>query len=104
MSMKTILASAYAVNPYKGSEDGMGWNFIYQIGRYNKVIAVTRENNRPHVEKYMRENPDHLYDNICFIYFDLPKWARFWKKAQGARCCIITSGKKTCRRSSTSNI
>ncbi len=78
--MKTILASAYAVNPYKGSEDGMGWNFIYQIARYNKVIAITRRNNRPHIEKYMKENPDYLYENIRFVYFDLPEWARFWKK------------------------
>ncbi|MCZ8285192.1 MAG: hypothetical protein O9353_07010, partial [Bacteroidia bacterium] len=78
--MKTILASAYAVNPYKGSEDGMGWNFIYQIARFHKVIAVTRENNRPHIENFMKENPDFLYDNITFLYFDLPYWARFWKK------------------------
>jgi glycosyltransferase involved in cell wall biosynthesis len=78
--MKTILASAYAVNPFKGSEDGMGWNFIYQIARFNKVIAVTRENNRVHIERYMNENPDVIYENISFIYFDLPYWMRFWKK------------------------
>ncbi len=85
--MKTILATAYAVNPYKGSEDGMGWNFIYQIARYNKIIAVTRENNRPHIEKYMQENPDFLYENVTFLYFDLPEWARFWKK--GSRGALL---------------
>lgn len=78
--MKTILATAYAVNPYKGSEDGMGWNFVLQIARFNKVIAITRENNRPHIEKYMTENPNSLYENIQFLYFDLPYWMRFWKK------------------------
>lgn len=78
--MKTILASAYAINPFKGSEDGMGWNFVLQIARFNKVIAITRENNRPHIEKYIAENPDSLYDNIQFLYFDLPYWMRFWKK------------------------
>ena len=78
--MKTILATAYAVNPYKGSEDGMGWNALYQIARFNKVIAITRENNRPHIEKYMSENPDSVYQNMEFLYFDLPKWMRFWKK------------------------
>ncbi len=78
--MKTILATAYAINPYKGSEDGMGWNFVLQIARFNKVIAITRENNRPHIEKYMSENPDALYQNIQFLYFDLPYWMRFWKK------------------------
>ena len=78
--MKTILASAYAINPYKGSEDGMGWNLVLQIARFNKVIAVTRENNREHIEKYMAENPNPCYANMEFLYFDLPYWMRFWKK------------------------
>jgi len=78
--MKTILATAYAINPYKGSEDGMGWNFTMQIARFNNVIAVTRENNRPHIEKYIRENPSELYKNITFLYFDTPYWMRLWKK------------------------
>ena len=79
--MKTILASAYAINPYKGSEDGMGWNFVLQIAKYNQVIAITRENNRPHIENYIAENPNALYQQIQFLYFDLPYWMRFWKKA-----------------------
>lgn len=83
--MKTILVTAYAVNPFKGSEDGMGWNFICQIARFNKVIAITRENNRPHIERFMAENPSENYARIEFLYFDLPYWMRFWKrKGQGA--------------------
>ncbi|MCC6372232.1 MAG: glycosyltransferase family 4 protein [Bacteroidia bacterium] len=78
--MKTIVASAYAVNPYNGSEDGMGWNYIYQIARFNKVIAFTRENNWLNIEKFMFENPDPVYKNIRFFYFDLPYRLRFWKK------------------------
>lgn len=77
---KTILATCYAVNPYKGSEDGMGWNFVNQIARFNKVIAITRENNQPAIEKFMKENPNEVYQNITFLYFDLPYWMRFWKK------------------------
>jgi glycosyltransferase involved in cell wall biosynthesis len=80
MSRKTILATTYAVNPYKGSEDGMGWNFILQIARYHKVIAITRVNNGPHIKKYIQDNPSDLYQNIEFLYFDLPYWMRFWKK------------------------
>ena len=78
--MKTILATAYAINPYKGSEDGMGWNFVIQIARFNKVIVVTRENNRTFIEKYISENISSLFANIQFLYFDLPYWMRFWKK------------------------
>ncbi len=76
----TILATTYAVNPFKGSEDGMGWNFVCQIARFNKVIAITRENNKPNIDRFMEENPSDLYKNISFLYFDLPYWMRFWKK------------------------
>ncbi|MCG8310080.1 MAG: glycosyltransferase family 4 protein [Cytophagales bacterium] len=84
-NQKTILATAYAIDPYKGSEDGMGWNFIYQIARYNRVVAVTRKNNRANIQKYMQGNPDVAYEKIEFLYFDLPYWKRFWKqKERGA--------------------
>ncbi|MCU0437639.1 MAG: glycosyltransferase [Raineya sp.] len=85
--MKTILATAYAINPYKGSEDGMGWNFVLQIARFNRVIVVTRENNQATIEKFMQENPAEIYQNIQFLYFDLPYWMRFWKK--GARGAML---------------
>lgn len=77
---KTIVATCYAINPYKGSEDGMGWNFVYQIARFNKVFAVTRKNNQGEIEKFMIQNPDLIYNNITFLYYDLPYWMRFWKK------------------------
>ncbi|WP_116106245.1 glycosyltransferase family 4 protein [Lewinella sp. IMCC34191] len=85
--MKTILATTYAVNPYKGSEDGMGWNFVYQAARYNRVIAVTRENNRPAIERYMAEHPDPVYANIRYLYYDLPKHLRWWKR--GSRGAML---------------
>jgi glycosyltransferase involved in cell wall biosynthesis len=78
--MKTILATTYAVNPNKGSEDGTGWNFILQIARFNKVIAITRENNQAAIEAFQKAHPDVRYENIEFRYFDLPYWMRFWKK------------------------
>ncbi|PCJ94033.1 MAG: hypothetical protein COA50_12795 [Flavobacteriaceae bacterium] len=77
---KTILATTYAVNPYKGSEDAMGWNFVCQIARFNKVIAITRKNNQVHIERYMHDNFKEYYKNIQFLYFDLPLWQRFWKR------------------------
>jgi glycosyltransferase involved in cell wall biosynthesis len=80
MNNKTILAICYAVDPYKGSEDGMGWNFILQIARFRKVFAITRENNQSAIEKYMSEFPNQVYSNITFLYFDLPYWMRFWKR------------------------
>lgn len=75
-----VLATTYAVNPYKGSEDGMGWNFILQIARYHQVVAITRKNNKEAIENFMETHPNKHYQNISFKYYDLPYWMRFWKK------------------------
>ncbi len=80
--MKTILVSAYAVNPYEGSESGTGWNFILQIARFHKVIAITRENNGADISKWMKLNPDPIHHNIKFVYYDMPYWMRFWKRKE----------------------
>jgi len=84
--MIKVLASAYDINPYKGSESGTGWNFIYQISRFNKVIAITRKNNRANIEKYIKEN-NICIENINFQYYDLPYVLRFWKR--GSRGSFI---------------
>lgn len=78
--MKTILTTVYAVNPYKGSEDAMGWNYVYQIARFNKVIAITRKNNQASIEEFMKQNPDTNYSNIKFYYFDLDTNYHIWKR------------------------
>lgn len=85
MTKKTILITAYAVNPYKGSEDGSGWNFIREAAVNNNVIAVTRVNNGPHIKRFLKEDNSFPHENLKMLYFDLPYWMRFWKrKSRGA--------------------
>lgn len=80
--MKKILATTYALNPFKGSEEGIGWHFTLQIAKFNNVVAVTRVNNKEAVDRYIRTHPEIklLSDRIEFIYFDWPGWMLFWKK------------------------
>jgi glycosyltransferase involved in cell wall biosynthesis len=80
--MKTVLVTAYNVNPFNKTEDHTAWNFILQIAYLNKVIAVTCKNNKEHIERYWNEYPElqHLKENIQFLYFDWPKFIIFWKK------------------------
>ncbi len=85
--LPNILITAYAVNPYKGSEDGTGWNMIAQISKHNNVIAITRKNNQPAIEKYLEENKLEHSNQLTFEYFDLPYWMRFWKK--GGRGALL---------------
>jgi glycosyltransferase involved in cell wall biosynthesis len=77
--MRTVLVTAYDVNPFKGSESGMGWNFIAQLSRFYRVVAITRENNAEPIERHLREQGRAL-PNVSFLYFDLPRYARFWKR------------------------
>jgi len=64
----TILITAYAVNPYKGSEDGIAWNIISQIASHNKVIAITRKNNEAAINQYLAENPLPQNTELTFAY------------------------------------
>jgi glycosyltransferase involved in cell wall biosynthesis len=74
-----ILISAYACEPEKGSEPGVGWNWVRQISRFHELWVITRANNRESIEKALATKP---LPNVHWIYFDLPSWARFWKKGE----------------------
>jgi glycosyltransferase involved in cell wall biosynthesis len=72
-----VLLSAYACEPRRGSEPGIGWNWMRQISRFAEVWVITRESNRVAIETFLEQEP---IANVHFSYFDLPRWARFWKK------------------------
>jgi glycosyltransferase involved in cell wall biosynthesis len=74
-----VLVSAYACEPGKGSEPGVGWNWVKQIARRHEVWVITRANNRQAIEQ---ELADRRIDNLHFCFFDLPGWLRFWKRGQ----------------------
>ncbi len=73
-----IFVSAYACEPGLGSEIGVGWHWVLEMSRYFDLWVLTRESNRHTIEPWIAEHPE--YSCIHFLYFDLPKWARFWKK------------------------
>tara|TARA_R110002049_G_scaffold16388_5_gene65337 strand:+ start:2524 stop:4890 length:2367 start_codon:yes stop_codon:yes gene_type:complete len=89
MSKKTILISAYAVNPFKGSEDGTGWNISREIAKEHSTIVITRKNNIPHIEKFLRENPSDIHSTSVFVGYDLPAWAMWLKKRIGERGYVL---------------
>lgn len=73
-----IFVSAYACEPGLGSEIGVGWHWVLEMSRRFELWVLTRESNRHSIEPWIAAHPQ--YANIHFLYFDLPKWARFWKK------------------------
>ncbi len=79
-----VLVSAYACDPGRGSEPGVGWNWVREIAKRNQAWIITRWNNRPAIERALAQDP---LPNAHFVYFDLPKWMRWWKKgSRGLRC------------------
>jgi glycosyltransferase involved in cell wall biosynthesis len=74
-----VLVSAYACEPEQGSEPGVGWSMVMQSARFHEVWVITRANNREAIERALAEKPEL---NVHWVYFDLPRWLRFWKKGQ----------------------
>ncbi|MDQ7786903.1 MAG: glycosyltransferase family 4 protein [Thermodesulfovibrionales bacterium] len=74
-----ILLSAYSCEPGFSSERGVGWNWSLQISKYHDVWVLTRLSNKKLIEKEIEKEK---YNNLHFIYFDLPKWMRLWKKGE----------------------
>ena len=74
-----VLVSAYACEPGKGSEPGVGWNWVKQIAKRHEVWVLTRANNREPIERELKKNP---MPTVHFVYLDLPYWMRFWKRGQ----------------------
>lgn len=79
MKRLKVLMSAYACEPDKGSEPGVGWNWAKQIAKFAEVWVITRANNREPIEKELQRNP---VANIHFIYYDIPKGISFWKRKE----------------------
>ena len=87
--MKTVLITAYAVNPFKGSEDGTGWNIAREIAKHHKVILITRQNNVPHIQQYFAQTNDWVEQNMTVLGFDLPRPFPSLKKKMGERGYVL---------------
>jgi glycosyltransferase involved in cell wall biosynthesis len=75
-----ILIIAYACEPEKGSEQGVGWNWSLQIARFADVTVITRENNRAAISKAMStfKGPKPHFE-----FYDPPSWVLLFKKKGG---------------------
>ena len=110
--MVNYLISAYSVNPYKGSEDSIGWNWVLQYEKNYKegdrIILLTKkfnekdtrrglkEFNIQHVELVIVDVPDALnwfrekHSAFHHMYYILwQHWAWLWVKHSGIRFDVI---------------
>ena len=80
-----ILLSAYACEPDRGSEPGVGWSWAVELSRLgHQVWVLTRTDNRTAIER----KPGL---NLNFIYYDLPRWMQFCRTGAAGKlsttCC-----------------
>jgi glycosyltransferase involved in cell wall biosynthesis len=72
-----VLMSAYACEPDRGSEPGIGWHWAVQAAHQHDGWVLTRANNRQVIEEELHLRP---VARLHVIYHDLPVWARWWKR------------------------
>lgn len=76
-----ILLLAYACEPNRGSEPGIGWKWAVNLAsnKENEIHVLTRSNNKPLIEEYWKGN---CPSNLHFHYYDLPSLL-IWAKHHG---------------------
>jgi len=71
-----VLLVAYACEPEKGSEPGVGWNWAINLSKFVEITVITRTNNKPLIKKILA-NKSSL--NLTFIYYDIPVFCKMKK-------------------------
>lgn len=75
------MVSAYGCEPLKGSEPGVGWNWVLQMAKNNYLHVITRTNNQESIKAHL---PEDIKGNIVFHYYDTPmSIKRLKNKAKG---------------------
>jgi len=77
---RKVLVCAYSCEPGFSSEQEIGWKWSNLLSQTNDVHVLTRLSNKETIEKYMKEH--HIVSDLNFIYYDLPDWAKRWKKKE----------------------
>ena len=74
--MRKILVSAYGCEPFRGSEAGVGWNWILQMARHNEMYVIARKNDKNKIEDNI---PEEIKVERCEIF---RRWMMQNKKAK----------------------
>ena len=74
------LISAYSVNPYKGSEDSIGWNWVLQHEKNwkqgDRIILLTKKFNEIDTKKGLIENNIKHVELVIVDVPDILNWFR----------------------------
>lgn len=93
---KRILAIAYACNPYKGSEHGVGWGWVKMISELHDVHVIAADFERDDVERWLNDNSGYR-EKMTFSYPKHKIWhynknSKFWVWIEHSPFKIIMNG------------
>ena len=80
IKLKRILVCAYSCEPGFSSEREIGWKWSNLIAENHETYVLTRLSNKQTIKDYIVDN--NIDCKLQFIYYDLPNWARKWKKGE----------------------
>jgi glycosyltransferase involved in cell wall biosynthesis len=72
-----ILLSAYACEPHRGSEPGVGWHMATAIADQHQVCVLTTRAHQPAIAAEMARQPN---PNLEFVYVDPLGWVYDWSQ------------------------
>ena len=62
-----ILVNCYACSPYKGSEPGMGWNFVSWLSKRHELYILTESKFKEDLDRYFAANPEENNNKHFFF-------------------------------------
>lgn len=75
------LISSYSVNPYHGSEDGVGWNWVLQYEKHwkpgDRIILLTKQYNEEATKRGFKE---FGIQHIELVIVDVPLWLNWFRE------------------------
>ena len=69
-----ILAVAYACNPTRGSESGVGWGWVNAIAARHDVTVITADYNATNIDRYLGDHKDSACSHPRFLYVKNRPW------------------------------
>jgi glycosyltransferase involved in cell wall biosynthesis len=75
-----ILVSAYACEPHRGSEPGIGWGVATALAQHHRVWVVTADLHRAAIEEELANNPR---PHLRVAYYRLPRILEWFARTIG---------------------
>jgi glycosyltransferase involved in cell wall biosynthesis len=72
-----ILLSAYACEPNRGTEPGVGWNIAVALAKHHQIWVFTSNTHRAAIAAELAVHP---VENLQFVYLDPLGWVYDWSQ------------------------